>query len=252
MAGAETGVELADSLSARMGLRSNGEAKSLARRNKYVMGEAVRQSGVRAVKQRACTSAPQVIEFLASLTAVPLKCVVKPVQSAGTDDVFLCGSEEEALTAFSRIFMKRNGLGLVNESVLVQEFLAGKEYVIDKVSRDGVHKLVAIWEYDKRSVNNANFVYFGMRLCHPGTDKVSCCSLPSHLFPSHLLPFHLSPSHLLPFHLLPSHLFPFHLITHLTLFNPNPPKSPRRVPWWSTPTTSWTHSTSARGPRTWR
>lgn len=177
MAGAETGVELADSLSARMGLRSNGEAKSLARRNKYVMGEAVRQSGVRAVKQRACTSAPQVIEFLASLTAVPLKCVVKPVQSAGTDDVFLCSSEEEALTAFSRIFMKRNGLGLVNESVLVQEFLAGKEYVIDKVSRDGVHKLVAIWEYDKRSVNNANFVYFGMRLCHPGTDKVSFCRL---------------------------------------------------------------------------
>ena len=171
IAGAETGVELADSLSARMGLRSNGEAKSLARRNKYIMGEAVRATGVRAVLQRACTSAPEVVEFLKQLTAVPLKCVVKPVQSAGTDDVFLCSSEQEALTAFSRIFMKRNGLGLVNESVLVQEFLVGKEYVIDKVTRDGVHKLVAIWEYDKRSVNGANFVYFGMRLCHPDSPR---------------------------------------------------------------------------------
>ena len=27
-----------------------------------------------------------------------------------------------------------------------------------------MYKVVAIWEYDKRSVNGANFVYFGMRL----------------------------------------------------------------------------------------
>ena len=36
--------------------------------------------------------------------------------------------------------------------------------MIDGVSRDGVYKVVAIWEYDKRSVNGAHFVYFGMRL----------------------------------------------------------------------------------------
>jgi len=164
-------VELADSLSSRLGLRSNGEEQSLCRRNKYHMGETVRRAGVRAVKQQACTSAKEVTDFLATLTAKPLKCVVKPVQSAGTDDVFLCSSEGEALTAFERIYGKRNGLGLINESVLVQEFLAGKEYVIDKVSRDGEHKLVAIWEYDKRSINGANFVYFGMRLCRPDTEK---------------------------------------------------------------------------------
>ena len=28
---------------------------------------------------------------------------------------------------------KRNGLGLINDGALVQEFLSGKEYVIDKV-----------------------------------------------------------------------------------------------------------------------
>lgn len=43
--GAETGVELADQLSHRMGLRSNGINKSLARRNKYHMGESVRAAG---------------------------------------------------------------------------------------------------------------------------------------------------------------------------------------------------------------
>lgn len=91
--------------------------------------------------------------------------------AAGTDDVFLCCTREEAATAFTRINGKRNGLGLVNDGALVQEFLAGKEYVIDKVSRDGEHKLVAIWEYDKRPVNGANFVYFGMRLQDPSLEK---------------------------------------------------------------------------------
>ena len=50
--GAETGVELADRLSSRLGLRSNGESGSLARRNKYLMGEAVRNAGIRAVLQQ--------------------------------------------------------------------------------------------------------------------------------------------------------------------------------------------------------
>ena len=43
--GAETGVELADRLSHRLKLRSNGEVGSFARRNKYAMGEAVRAAG---------------------------------------------------------------------------------------------------------------------------------------------------------------------------------------------------------------
>jgi biotin carboxylase len=174
--GAETGVELADLLSSRLGLRSNGIENSLARRNKYIMGETVRNAGVRAVRQERCTTIEQMIAFLDDLKATThdaeLHCVVKPVQSAGTDDVFLCQSLEEALVAFNRILGKVNGLGLLNECVLVQEFLCGKEYVVDKVSKDGVHKLVAIWEYDKRKANGANFVYFGMRL-KPSTSEMA-------------------------------------------------------------------------------
>jgi hypothetical protein len=32
------------------------------------------------------------------------------------------------------------------------------------VTRDGVYKVTAIWEYDKRFANGADFVYYGMRL----------------------------------------------------------------------------------------
>lgn len=155
--GAETGVELADRLSYRLGLRSNGEELSLARRNKYLMGERVRESGVRAVKQQLCKSEAEVRVFVMTLyhpVHKTLKAVIKPVQSAGSDDVFLVTSMDEAITAFNRIFKKRNGLGLINDSVLVQEFLEGREYVVDQVSKNGVHKVAAIWEYDKRKVNN--------------------------------------------------------------------------------------------------
>lgn len=71
----------------------------------------------------------------------------------------------------SRPAHKVNGLGGINEGALVMEFLDGTEYVVDSVSRDGVHRICAIWEYDKRRVNEANFVYFGMEL-RPATGKV--------------------------------------------------------------------------------
>jgi biotin carboxylase len=70
----------------------------------------------------------------------------------------------EAIEAFRNVHGQLNGLGKVNDGALVQEFLSGTEYVLDGVCRDGLYKITAIWEYDKRSVNGANFVYFGMKL----------------------------------------------------------------------------------------
>jgi hypothetical protein len=119
-----------------------------------------------------CVNEGEVVAFYRTLPGKDPRCVVKPVQSAGSDDVFLCANQDEAITAFNRINGTMNGVGLQNTCVLVQEYLKGKEYVIDKVSLDGVHKLVGIWEYEKRSVNGANFVYFGMRLMDPSPEKM--------------------------------------------------------------------------------
>ena len=52
MVGAETGVLLTDQLSDAMGLRTNDLSKSKARRDKYLMGETIREAGIRAVKQK--------------------------------------------------------------------------------------------------------------------------------------------------------------------------------------------------------
>jgi hypothetical protein len=162
--GAETGVELADALSQHLGLRTNGTTLSEARRNKYVMGETVRSAGVRAVKQLKATKWSDIKAYLEEWQPDPFKVIVKPIDSAGSDGVTLCRSMEEARTAFGDIIGKTNVLGLVNESVLVQEYLEGQEYVIDMVSKDGEHKVVAVWAYDRRPANGAHFVAFGQRL----------------------------------------------------------------------------------------
>jgi hypothetical protein len=46
---------------------------------------------------------------------------------------------------FHHLLGKVNGLGFYNKNILVQEYLEGPEYVIDIVSRDGEHKVMAIW-----------------------------------------------------------------------------------------------------------
>jgi biotin carboxylase len=172
MAGAETGVELADELSSHMGLLTNGTSQSNARRNKFIMGETVRKAGLRAVRQLVATTWAQISDFLDEWQPSPFEVIVKPNDSAGSDDVTLCLSPEDVKNAFGHIMGKVNGLGLVNKAVLVQEYLEGTEYVIDMVSLNGHHKVVAVWEYDKGPIHGAKFVMFGMRPLLPSNEHI--------------------------------------------------------------------------------
>jgi hypothetical protein len=54
---------------------------------------------------------------------------------------------------------------------LVQEFASGTEYAIDIVSKNGQHKVAALWRYDKRQVNGAPFVYFATELVDSQTPE---------------------------------------------------------------------------------
>jgi biotin carboxylase len=87
--------------------------------------------------------------------------VFKLVESAGSDGVKLCHSFIEAKHHFDVLMRSQMVNGGECPAVLCQEFLRGKEYVVDHVSRDGQHKTVMLWLYDKRPVHGAAFVYFG-------------------------------------------------------------------------------------------
>ncbi|CAM9458146.1 unnamed protein product, partial [Hapterophycus canaliculatus] len=92
--------------------------------------------------------------------------VVKPARGCASGSVFRCNGEGEAMKAFEKILgtPKYGTPGEYNDEVLVQEFLVGTEYVVDTVSRDGEHKAVAVWRYDKGAANGAPFVYFSVKL----------------------------------------------------------------------------------------
>eukprot|EP00457_Paulinella_chromatophora_P002954 gb/GEZN01002959.1/.p1 GENE.gb/GEZN01002959.1/~~gb/GEZN01002959.1/.p1 ORF type:complete len:566 (+),score=80.81 gb/GEZN01002959.1/:27-1700(+) len=163
MAGCEPAVELCDAIAEALNLPCNGTALSEERRDKYLMGEQVRRSGTRAVKQaRASTWAE--CEIYLKQFASTFKIVLKPSASAGSDGVYLCTTVDEVRKRFDQVLGATNLLGSANAYIVLQEFLEGKEYVIDSVSRDGQHKCITVWEYDKRPANGTNFIYFGMRL----------------------------------------------------------------------------------------
>lgn len=64
MPGIEPGVLLADHISHRLGLKSSDYSKSPARRNKYLMGELLRQEGLHHIKQLKTNNLDEVIGWV--------------------------------------------------------------------------------------------------------------------------------------------------------------------------------------------
>ena len=157
LAGGEAGVDLADSLSEALNLRTNG-TDIPSRRDKKLQPELIKKAGLRSVRQAGGKKFSDVEEFLKT-EEYPV--VLKPVESAGSDGVKLCHDFAEAKEHFEVLMGAQMVNGGTCPAVLCQEFLRGREYVVDHVSRAGVHKTAMVWVYDKRPVNGAAFVYFG-------------------------------------------------------------------------------------------
>ena len=157
LAGGEAGVDLADALSEFLGLLTNG-TDIPNRRDKKMQQELIRKMGLRSVRQAGGDKLEDVDDFLRTET-YPI--VLKPNESAGSDGVKLCYTYPEAVDHFHVLMNSQMVNGGEVPAVLCQEFLKGKEYVVDHVSRDGIHKTMMVWVYDKRPANGAAFVYYG-------------------------------------------------------------------------------------------
>mmetsp|Transcript_6749 Transcript_6749/g.16466 ORF Transcript_6749/g.16466 Transcript_6749/m.16466 type:complete len:994 (+) Transcript_6749:177-3158(+) len=178
LAGGEAGVDYADAFSEYLASTSSTEKKILTngtsipnRRDKYIQQDLCKRSGLRSVRQAGSDKFDESIQAFLKTEAYPI--VLKPTESAGSDGVKLCYTYEEAKDHFETLMQGQLVNGGDCPSVLCQEFLKGTEYVIDHVSRDGVHKTCMIWVYDKRVANGANFVYFGMKPVDPSTPLAS-------------------------------------------------------------------------------
>lgn len=148
--GSELGVELADGLSESLNLLTNGTDLTRARRDKFEMMEALRAKGISTAEYLRAFDASEIIRWVAANGFE--KIVMKPVNSAGSDNVHICQSKADIHSAFDRISNKINQLGLANRGVFVQEFLQGVEYIVNSVSRDKNHYIAEIWRCEKRQM----------------------------------------------------------------------------------------------------
>jgi biotin carboxylase len=149
--GTESGVTLADQLAPLVTpARANVAELAPARRHKGAMREALVAAGLPAVRQICSSSPDAVAAWLDQENLAGRDLIVKPPASAGTDGVTLVPAGRDWRPAFRSLLHRRNKLGLVNDQVIVQEFMVGAEYVVDTFSHDGMHTVVDICRYRKR------------------------------------------------------------------------------------------------------
>jgi hypothetical protein len=153
--GSEPGVELTDILNNILGLPGNEIGLSKARRNKYLMIEALKKNNLLTTDQICSGEINAILEWTNNKWPV----VLKPISSAGSDGVSFCDNKTKLLKAFNTLIGKENKFGIINEQLLVQRFIEGDEYVVNTVSYSGCHYISEIWEIKKIIEQGGGYVY---------------------------------------------------------------------------------------------
>ena len=162
VAGFESGVELAEHLNDQLGMSANDPGLREARRDKFLMNEAVKRHGLRTALQFRSSDVDELLSWTRETLDWPV--IVKPPKSVASDHVFRCQNSDEVSKAATSILSEVNILGASNAAVIVQEFLEGTEYVVDMVSVNAQPKLTAVWQYDRPQGTRDFICYDAMRL----------------------------------------------------------------------------------------
>eukprot|EP00397_Hematodinium_sp_SG-2012_P007338 GEMP01007382.1.p1 GENE.GEMP01007382.1~~GEMP01007382.1.p1 ORF type:complete len:473 (+),score=123.93 GEMP01007382.1:42-1460(+) len=158
LAGSEPGVQVAEELQSAMGVLGNDAKTTHLRRHKYNMQERLREVGLRAVRQIFAATPEECLAWQKQWNKWPI--IIKPAMSGGTDGVYWCHTEDDCRLAFDKECGKLNVNGELNDKLLCQEFLDGKEYVIDCVSYEMKHVLSCMWVYEKHKIPEGNAIVY--------------------------------------------------------------------------------------------
>lgn len=168
--GTESGVLLADDLTSHLGLPGNNSKLSLARRNKYLMHEAIKECGIKGIYQCCSNQYEDLAKWIKENNVFPF--IIKPIDSAGSDGVAKCKTIEEGKIAFEAIIGRPNLFNSINHEVLAQEYIQGEEFCVDSVSFNGIHYVTNIMSYKKGCDYAASeFVYLEEEFNHPSDPK---------------------------------------------------------------------------------
>ncbi|MBW4503329.1 MAG: ATP-grasp domain-containing protein [Scytonema hyalinum WJT4-NPBG1] len=166
--GCESGVELADAIAPLVVEDlANVPEKASARRHKGDMAAAVAQAGLPIIAQICTNDADEVEKWLYQADLIGRDLVIKPPKSASTDGVTKVPSCEDWRKIFNEMLGKHNRLGILNDKLLVQEYTAGVEYVIDTISYEGKHSISDICRYHKIDNGQYMAIYDSMEWLPP-------------------------------------------------------------------------------------
>ena len=171
-AGIATAERIADEANATF-----RNAVSPIRRHKWLLHETLGRCGLACCQQQLIDDVKDLNKFFFD-DDDDGEVVVKPPRGVGSDGVWICGTLEEARDAVKKVLeaVRYGSQEEKNSEVLIQKRLQGAEYAVDTVSRDGEHKVVAVWRYEKRRLaQDAPRVYY-------------CSELVSE-YPSTLIPY---------------------------------------------------------------
>jgi len=157
LTGSEFGVELADRLAAALGLPGNDPEYSAARRDKALMAEQVAAAGLPVAEQLRTASSEQAVAWFQARGGKPV--VAKPLDSAGSDNVFICYDIDQLQHATTCILGSTNLMMCNNRALLLQEYLVGDEYVINSVSHEGRHWITDVWKSSKTLSTDGRKIY---------------------------------------------------------------------------------------------
>ncbi len=153
----ETGVILANKLAYDLGLPGNDIRYLDAMTKKDAMHEALKEAGIRYIRGRVVSSAEEAVSFCEENEIT--QAVVKPLQSAGSNGLFICDDLTQISEAVTKLLTMRDLFGRPMEQVLVQERIFGIEYIVNTISRDGVHRLNSMGRYEKVKTPSGHYIY---------------------------------------------------------------------------------------------
>ncbi len=145
IAGCEPCVMFADRLASILQVSRNIGSLSGSRRSKYLMHETLRLNGLKFARQLLSDDLSEIYSFHKKMGG---RIVLKPDVGANTDNVFYCDTQQQVADAYGKILGARSlfcDFGLTYTKVLVQEYLSGKQYLVNTSSSDGHHYICDVW-----------------------------------------------------------------------------------------------------------
>jgi biotin carboxylase len=134
----EHGLEPASRCAADLGVSGDNLPAVLVTRDKRAMRDELARHGLSPVRYRLCDAPADARAFLRGLAGQPM--VLKPHDGGLSEGVCVVGDETGLDEGW------RWARAATAGPILAEEFLAGTEYSVESISRDGAHEVVTVTE----------------------------------------------------------------------------------------------------------